>query len=1032
MAVAFDAVGSSTGFSSTTASLSWTHTAGAGGSAVLVAIAWGSTSFPPTVNTITYGGTTMTALPSGGQASGGAGSNGGILLYGLTGQASGGNTVQITMSAAPGNEMVANSISFTGAANFAAPVKNSGSSTSATATCTGVQATSVVCGAECHGTNGTVTWTAGTKRADDEVSAGSGASNLSIGTSTGSGSVATTATIPNDVWGMISVEVLAASTAPAVRPAQAQVSRTWSHRWSKFVRPNIPPALQQVAVQAQVATVSASVTGANFGPFVSSITGTGTAGYFTDQFGHPKFLLLEQAWALPSNAGRWNGLGAPSNWQSDIDAYFTARASQGYSAWYGTAWSDNHVDSTALSGGRTWDGVYPIVVNGTPGKITTGSETITLNSTFWTRIDYLFNSAKAHGITCFLNLGMQYDFTGSPNIWFNLSTTQANTFGQLLAARYPLSSFPNVQWFFGDDGSGGQDTFFAQMVSGLATGGDTRTMISTEQLPETNSHVEFDTGAIYITSGFGVSSSVTYNWTYTYDPTYLGVEKGYTESGTTLLPVVYGDGIWYGDNSTSQNVTDYTARRVTWWALASGARGTNVTSGPTTGGDVWQWQSNAVTNLTTDPNGTWITGHIGSVISYFTGLADWHKLVPDTGNVFITAGRGTKSTNDAPGFNAAKYGDTDNYVAGSITPTGTLAVIYSGQHFSITIDQTKLNAGYTATWVDPWNLSTTGTTSGSTYNSTGQGNNSQGNPDWVLVLQAPPATTATAGAATVSVVANAPSTAVTVTAGVAAVAAGAAAATAAEAAAAGVPAVLAVAPAATDAVAVNAGAAVVLAADPGATVSTSSGTTANAGVATVLAIATAAAVAEAAQPPAATVLVAAPASSAAETATAGVAVINATVPAASPAVAAQPPAASIATAAAQPQAAIVVGAGVAVVLAADPGATVNTSGSTNAVAAVAQVLAIAPAPSPAIVVFAGVAAVTAVATAATAGGGKIATAGVATVSSLAMAAASVTATATAQAAVVLAAGVNVPPKFTVGLLTAADRPAATLTAGDST
>src|SRR5215469_8019274 len=108
MAVAFDAVGSSTGHSTTTASISWTHTAGTGGGTVLVGIAWGATSFPPTVSSITYGGHAMTQL--GTQSSGGSNSNGGVLLYGLTGQANGANTVSITFSAAPSNEAVCNSI----------------------------------------------------------------------------------------------------------------------------------------------------------------------------------------------------------------------------------------------------------------------------------------------------------------------------------------------------------------------------------------------------------------------------------------------------------------------------------------------------------------------------------------------------------------------------------------------------------------------------------------------------------------------------------------------------------------------------------------------------------------------------------------------------------------------------------------------------------------------------------------------------------------------------------------------------------
>ena len=71
-----------------------------------------------------------------------------------------------------------------------------------------------------------------------------------------------------------------------------------------------------------------------------------------------------------------------------------------------------------------------------------------------------------------------------------------------------------------------------------------------------------------------------------------------------------------------------------------------------------------------------------------------------------------------------------------------LAVIYLSHATTITIDQTKMVAGYAAWWVDPVTGAKTSTTAGSTYNSATPGNNSQGDPDWVLVLQGTAATAA--------------------------------------------------------------------------------------------------------------------------------------------------------------------------------------------------------------------------------------------------------------------------------------------------
>ena len=234
---------------------------------------------------------------------------------------------------------------------------------------------------------------------------------------------------------------------------------------------------------------------------------------------------------------------------------------------------------------------------------------------------------------------MSYDFN-SGGIWQHLSTTQATAFGAAMAARYPQSSYPNVFWFFGDDDFGDNDSYWSAMLSGITSAGDTRGVISNEQNSETNSQIEFDNGTSYGTFG---AANATYNWVYTYSPPYLGVEDSYTESdGFTKIPVVWGDGTYYGD--TDNSTPDYTIRRFTWWALASGARGVNNTSGPSdlSGSGLFKWPSAAITDLTSDPNGPWITTKAPVLISWFTSLADWQKLIPDTGNVFITAGRGTR------------------------------------------------------------------------------------------------------------------------------------------------------------------------------------------------------------------------------------------------------------------------------------------------------------------------------------------------------------------------------------------------------
>ena len=378
----------------------------------------------------------------------------------------------------------------------------------------------------------------------------------------------------------------------------------------------------------------------------------------------------EQCWLLPSNAGAYS-----QTYEEDMVSYFSIRSGQGITAWFGTAWGEQ-VNDSPMTYGRTWDGTYPFLMNGTAGPCD-GTSTLTLNGTFWTRIDYLFATALTYGISCFLNLGMSYDFDsyGSDEVWSGVSSAQLTAFGTALAERYPQSSYPHVFWFFGDDSSGGEDdAYFGDILAGLTAGGDSRNLISMEQYGETNCHIRFEDGAVYVSGGFGMTKA-TYNWCYTYCQCYSAVEDSYAESGTTLIPVVWGDGPYYGD--TDNSTPDYTLRRFCWWALASGARGFNSTSGPSNPeAVVFGWKSGAVAALTSDPIGPFFSDVSGPLTSYFTSLTDWWKLIPDTGNVFITAGRGTREGNPAPTLGSPAYGDSDDYVAGSITPAGTLAVIY--------------------------------------------------------------------------------------------------------------------------------------------------------------------------------------------------------------------------------------------------------------------------------------------------------------------------------------------------------------------
>jgi hypothetical protein len=223
-----------------------------------------------------------------------------------------------------------------------------------------------------------------------------------------------------------------------------------------------------------------------------------------------------------------------------------------------------------------------------------------------------------------------------------------------------------------------------------------------------------------------------YDWVYTYDASYDGIEKAYSHDGD--IPVFYGDGNALG-------FTDVRImRKMIWWALSSGARGFN-----TIDEDLWKFPANwhdLMTGNATPEAAFWSTV-IPAIGTAFERLTDWSLLRPDTTSQLVRSGRGTHTTGQQAFYSSD---DTDNYVSASRTPNGSLAVIFLSHAGAITVDTSKLRAGYVARWMDPLTgtqyAATPTATNGAiaTYNSGGvQGgkgvNNSAGDGDWVLVFR---------------------------------------------------------------------------------------------------------------------------------------------------------------------------------------------------------------------------------------------------------------------------------------------------------
>ncbi len=122
--------------------------------------------------------------------------------------------------------------------------------------------------------------------------------------------------------------------------------------------------------------------------------------------------------------------------------------------------------------------------------------------------------------------------------------------------------------------------------------------------------------------------------------------------------------------------------------------------------------------------------------NFFSGLS-WQLMVPDEANPVVTSGRGTKITADG-------YRDVlaNDYVTATQTPDKSQTAIYvptslsgSGTARTITLNLSRLPAGYTAAWVDPTDATAT---QAATIDASGQvttpGLHSDGTRDWLLII----------------------------------------------------------------------------------------------------------------------------------------------------------------------------------------------------------------------------------------------------------------------------------------------------------
>ena len=212
------------------------------------------------------------------------------------------------------------------------------------------------------------------------------------------------------------------------------------------------------------------------------------------------------------------------------------------------------------------------------------------------------------------------------------------------------------------------------------------------------------------------------NGVYTYYPTYAETYVAYNKPA--VMPVLFLEENYENEANAGELGTPFVLRHQEYWSLIAGALAGHLY------GSYWidrfdpAWQQHLSSQCVTE---------LGYFKNFFTGI-NFQTLVPDQNHTLLTGGYGTYNDNNV-------HLSQVDYATAAKSSDGSLAVIYTPVAHTLTVAMGNFGGPVTAKWFDPTNA-TFQTVAGSpfpnsgSHNFTTPGNNSAGDPDWVLLLQA--------------------------------------------------------------------------------------------------------------------------------------------------------------------------------------------------------------------------------------------------------------------------------------------------------
>jgi hypothetical protein len=501
---------------------------------------------------------------------------------------------------------------------------------------------------------------------------------------------------------------------------QAPSRRRTGRKWDWLTLQAVFPLLICLALVAQAAAAPAY-------PLKPSANGR----YLVDSSNVPFLIIGDAPHSILANLNN-----------EDATRYLTNRGSNGFNALWIELLCDSYTGGAGTEGspnyGRDVNGNNPFTST-LPGGY---YDLTTPNPAYWSHVDYIVQTAAANGLQCVFT---PLDQGGWTQTSLRNGTNRCYQYGQFLGNRYKNS--PNIIWNLGNDfqnwATQQNDAVILAIADGIESV-DTNHLMTIE-LNFMVSESQDDPNWI---------SRITANAVYTYYPTYDETLVAYNKPN--IMPVLFLEEHYEYSNVGGEFGTPNVLRRQEYWSLTSGALAGHMygnyytwtfTSGwhflRTRG--VRQYFKNFFSSRNWYNLSTWTfasgwQSHLQTTgtreLMYFKNFFSsrkWYNLIPDQSHTLLMAGYGTYT----PGGNVS---DSD-YATAAKTPDGTLAVVYTPVRHTLTIALNNFSSRVTTRWYDP-TADTFVAIPGSpfpnsgSHNFTTPGNNSRGDPDWVLLLQA--------------------------------------------------------------------------------------------------------------------------------------------------------------------------------------------------------------------------------------------------------------------------------------------------------